>query len=788
MGTIIYSPGVRAVIYASASKQYVDISNDIASGNVTLNQTAPHSVSLNIANKTGKYSGLFVPNDRIAVMLKRTRWLKVFTGYLNEVPYLMVYPKNITITATCTLKRLQFHFWDPHWQQAVTWIIKHVIPTGTGVDMRKLIKTMLVQIAGWDATKIHIGGFPPKWSTQLLSLWASLQSKLQVPSQGITIAGQTFSGVTVFTFTYLANLWIDNGGPSQWAWLMAGIALAESAGEPKIVQKGQPYADTGWGLWQITPGNSVPTVGINTALLTPTKNAKAALIKFKGQGVTAWPDPIGRAWMSAGRPTSPSRTLVLTWLSQNGISTNAGANKPTTSTITANAALHEGGGLSKTVTTKVPKQSPNAALAVQTAEQQIGKPYVWGGETPNVGFDCSGLTQYSWRKAGQTIGRRSETQYANAKIWLVPITQALPGDLLFAYTGDNTAPPSHVAMYVGTKKIVEAPHTTAPVHSMPLSTWLTAMSTGRSYFMGAGRVTTQDGPAKTGAAAPTTIKSLKSKTTGGSPVLNARWTPALSISTSTPMATSFTGLRVLMQSTPFMPYMQNCVAASLRHFCSAPNGDFIAWFPDYFGQYGETAAWDLSLTELIDDNIRWTDQTLVTHQYAAGALVGPYGGLTPSSGGNVTVMGMLTSLGIATIDIPTILRVLFGITTNKIKRGPYSNVPTSIYQQFGPRPNTQMTPTILADSKAAFWMALQYFRKNWVSQFPAQLTLTFMPELYPGMLLRLKEVNLQMYVAQVNHSFTLSEGGGFFTSVNTVAPSDLQGGGLVGLAVAGPLT
>jgi hypothetical protein len=71
------------------------------------------------------------------------------------------------------------------------------------------------------------------------------------------------------------------------AYLVA-IAHPESSANPSAVQQGQPYATQGWGLWQITPGNSVPSVGINQALLTPQKNADAAAAKLKSQGLDAW--------------------------------------------------------------------------------------------------------------------------------------------------------------------------------------------------------------------------------------------------------------------------------------------------------------------------------------------------------------------------------------------------------------------------------------------------------------------------------------------------------------------
>jgi len=71
------------------------------------------------------------------------------------------------------------------------------------------------------------------------------------------------------------------------AYLVA-IAHPESSATPGTVQQGQPYATTGWGLWQITPGNSEPSIGVNDALLHPETNARAAAAKLKSQGLGAW--------------------------------------------------------------------------------------------------------------------------------------------------------------------------------------------------------------------------------------------------------------------------------------------------------------------------------------------------------------------------------------------------------------------------------------------------------------------------------------------------------------------
>jgi len=123
--------------------------------------------------------------------------------------------------------------------------------------------------------------------------------------------------------------------------------------------------------------------------------------------------------------------------------------------------------------TPAPPTSAGGAGAVQAAESQLGVPYVWGGETPGVGFDCSGLTAWSWGQVGVSLPHFSGGQMADSTP--VPINDLQPGDLLFYGPGGS----DHVAMYVGGGSMIEAPYTGAVV-------WITGLRLG-SGFVGAGR-------------------------------------------------------------------------------------------------------------------------------------------------------------------------------------------------------------------------------------------------------------------------------------------------------------
>lgn len=104
-----------------------------------------------------------------------------------------------------------------------------------------------------------------------------------------------------------------------------------------------------------------------------------------------------------------------------------------------------------------PGTSPAAQRAVWFALAQLGKPYVWGAEGP-YSYDCSGLMQAAWRSAGVSITRVVGTQMHDGTA--TDLAHLVPGDLIAIPGGLGTmAAPGHIGMYVGSGRVVEAPHT-----------------------------------------------------------------------------------------------------------------------------------------------------------------------------------------------------------------------------------------------------------------------------------------------------------------------------------------
>ena len=102
----------------------------------------------------------------------------------------------------------------------------------------------------------------------------------------------------------------------------------------------------------------------------------------------------------------------------------------------------------------------------------VGTPYRWGGNTPESGFDCSGLIGYVYRDAAGLQLPRSTREMSALPAPRVPRQQLGPGDLLFFATGGGRQV-SHAGIYVGEGRFVHAPSSggTVRLDSLADSYW-----------------------------------------------------------------------------------------------------------------------------------------------------------------------------------------------------------------------------------------------------------------------------------------------------------------------------
>jgi cell wall-associated NlpC family hydrolase len=97
--------------------------------------------------------------------------------------------------------------------------------------------------------------------------------------------------------------------------------------------------------------------------------------------------------------------------------------------------------------------------AMSTLMKQLGKPYVWGGTSPRIGFDCSGLVYFAYHDLlTQGIPRTANGMYRRARGKMIAQSQLKRGDLIFfhIHTRQNA---DHVGVYLGDGKFIESPRT-----------------------------------------------------------------------------------------------------------------------------------------------------------------------------------------------------------------------------------------------------------------------------------------------------------------------------------------
>lgn len=107
------------------------------------------------------------------------------------------------------------------------------------------------------------------------------------------------------------------------------------------------------------------------------------------------------------------------------------------------------------------------AKAVAEARKFLGLPYLWAG-TSAFGYDCSGFTYSIYHAYGQTLSRDADQQAVHGTFVLRSALQ--PGDLVF-FRGSETGLISHVGIYIGGGKMIDAPHTGAAIRIAPVSSF-----------------------------------------------------------------------------------------------------------------------------------------------------------------------------------------------------------------------------------------------------------------------------------------------------------------------------
>lgn len=217
-------------------------------------------------------------------------------------------------------------------------------------------------------------------------------------------------------------------------------------------------------------------------------------------------------------------------------------------------------------------------------------------------------------------------------------------------------------------------------------------------------------------------------------------------------AVLFKGERALYNDQALMEFVQFMCKSSGRSFQSMPNGDFMAFYPDYFNWSGETPYFKISDIETEGDlTIYMSDDQLATHVFTTADSF--------SVNGSIDITDKLAST-VASIESVAAFKELVNV-------GPEFNAPDFL-KRYGARPLIKEVPEV-KNSFMQFMYGWMTFLEQWAKIFVANPTFTFMPELIPGGLIEFESKDLVMFVDSVTHNFDRSSG--FTTSAELIAPS-----------------
>jgi hypothetical protein len=218
----------------------------------------------------------------------------------------LVRPRNLTVTCADNGEQAERLDWS-------SWTRTRA--TATGIVVWRACAARCADSTRWDRTKAEVtladpvhetgkgvlftrlylrvtGPAPPRFMRYVAVSVAPVNAVPRTrPARKPPVRGSVRPYGTTLGYAQIEGFWDDAGGPSAPSGsytddqIAAAITGAESSFEPGIIQPGVDYCGSGsdragWGLWQITCGNSEPAYGTDFQLLDPWNNAEAAVAKY----------------------------------------------------------------------------------------------------------------------------------------------------------------------------------------------------------------------------------------------------------------------------------------------------------------------------------------------------------------------------------------------------------------------------------------------------------------------------------------------------------------------------
>lgn len=250
MRRIVYSP--KAYVYIQTDTGVMNVSDYVVSGQVSRKVNQVSSAEVTLQNPylqfTKPGNPTFRPMDKITIFLQRLPGLpcQSFTGYLDETPYYQMYPGTCTLRASCTLKKLQYIWFDPgvpfmiKFLSRYGWVFKDdgsiqntpLDATDSATDFKQqstmsdLLFAVLKHIAGIDPGQILIEDLPDN----LLDRISKIYDVLSMEDK------QNQENYNIWLKAFLGTVSLGTGGMASTSSGGGGTGVGDAA-------NGVPYAD-----------------------------------------------------------------------------------------------------------------------------------------------------------------------------------------------------------------------------------------------------------------------------------------------------------------------------------------------------------------------------------------------------------------------------------------------------------------------------------------------------------------------------------------------------------------
>lgn len=786
--TLLYSPEVKIVIHTWDGKTY-DVSRDIVRGSVTRRIDAVSTLDFTLTNKRNRYTGKISRMDRVVCFLKKQKWMQVFSGYMTGVPALDLFPTTANFKAQCTLKRLLHTYWDPGLEASANLLTAEGLTEEDG-GSAGIVIDILDKVVKWDRKQINIGKVP--------SAFIKLAEK-HVNTSDPEIKLQQLYEAMGFGGTLEGEQMNDVGASAQYEIdgldaFLYGLRMQESGGNYKI----NSPATSASGAYQYITSTWNNYGGYSRAYLAPkhvqdaraAKDAQAAYKRLGGDWekvaanhfYPAWANDKSKWHMSPGHPSNPSvRSYV------NGVMSKARNYKgdPTSRTgAVTDTKLSDGrqSSVAKTVGPtvggkKVGEQgeiSGNETLLKPLNSGSVTSPYgprrafIKGMIPFHKGVDygvptgtpirapLSGRVQKSEFDSGSgniiQLGHNNglRTRYHHLSKSLVKVGDLVRQGQIIGHVGSTgtftTGPHLHWELYISGS------------HTNPVPKIGTSFAVNTSGIVTDGEQMTdmvggEGGMGDSGEITADYVDRQIFNAIYRNPPYNA-------------LSELLNGERALMNDRPVMESVTQIMKGSMRSFMSAPNGDFVAFFPDQFGFFGTDVKLELQDVELKSLKIDASDEPITTHVFAVGD-VHELGGINETDWLDASYVNITQDY---------VFDQVLNIQPSKNKF--FS--PEDFLARFGARPMMAQFPAI-RERSFEYFQALFLFMQQWSKQYSTHVEFTFMPELLPSFRVRVKSKNISVYVEEVTHRFDYVTG--FHTDARISSPSSDGSSGLEGLPI-----